>query len=211
MTAEPLATPCTHAQARVYLKQLPEVAGVVCEDCDRLVRRARQRQPAAPPSLEAATRLVGSDLALYARWVARIEGRACGVEPTIPSGAHERAAQEDERTREFARACGVNRRLDAMRTGAGCLHVAVLRYVYLERTGGTATALGALYADVGHRFSTREVRATWAGKPRRLVLALREAHGRDLHDSACLAYVANTGQPGRHAVDSDNQSKQPAE
>lgn len=185
-----------------------------CQGCSSAIRRAKRlggwqecklcRQeyiaeaPASgeakrdPVSLKQATAITGSDLGLLARWSARIYGRGVSLEPSI--GGSDHSKQEDERGNEFVRAMAVHRRFESLRsTPEGCLHASVLWYVYMERTGGTASGVGDLYGDIGIRFSTKSQREAWKGKRKSVASSAPKRRGKELHDSACLAY-ANLGR-----------------
>lgn len=167
---------------------------VACERCGAELQAPAAAVPAndapapAPFSPEEAMRITGSDLSLYAKWQTRIEGKGVSLEPQT-RGTGEHAQQEDERWREFERAMTIHRRLEHMRIGNGRLHVAVLCYVFLQRTGGEATRLGDLYAEVGALFATPVQRAAWKRKRKSLASAAPRQHGKNLLDAACAAYA----------------------
>lgn len=129
-------------------------------------------------------------------WVPRFYGRACGVEPTIRGSVQDRGGREDERTRDFHRAAAIHRRLERMRTGAGCLHYSVLTWCFVERSDVRSRGDGFL-AELGFAFAPPALRARWlraatfpSGVRRSVLAARQREHGRGIYDAAVAAWRA---------------------
>jgi hypothetical protein len=128
-------------------------------------------------------------------WIARLYGRALPCEPSIPSGGSERAAKEDEKTRDFHRAMLIHRRLEALRTGAGCLHHQVLWVCYVENGADARNRWSDFMGRIGWLFATPEQRFHWETKRRSIKSAAPKKFGEKLHDEAVSAFNALVIKP----------------
>jgi hypothetical protein len=132
-----------------------------------------------------------SDLEWFASkgWYVRFHGRALPSEPVVPSGGPStREAKEDERTRDFHRAAAIHRRLEAMRTGDGCLWYQVLIVCYVENGPDARNRWSDFMGRIGWLFATPKQRFTWETKRRSIKSAAPRKFGESLHDQAVKAY-----------------------
>lgn len=141
---------------------------------------------------------VERDLELLARWGPVLEGRAASLDPRARTLHTEgRADFIDEQHLSLHRALQVDARLRRLRASAdGELHVAVLRFVYVEggpewrkRVDPRADGQG-LAAAVGRRFAPPEVVSAWERhSARSLRRTLPAKYGAPLLQRAIDAYT----------------------
>lgn len=143
--------------------------------------------------------MVERDLELLARWLPVIEGRAASLEPVTRGGAVDKGRGDliDDRHCDLRRALVIHGRLCRLRAlPEGELHLAVLRFVFLEsgevwrRRADPLLDGGGIAEVVGRRFAEPVVAARWATLPQRaLRRALPRKYGQGLLDAATEAYA----------------------
>lgn len=152
---------------------------------DRVAKLTDTEIGTRPISLNRATAIVGSDMSLLAQWTGRIYGRADPIQRS-PRGEHQQ--KEDDRMNQFRRAMAVHRFFEAFKK-AEPIAYQIIWYVYLERTGGTASGIGDLYGEVGQRFASKDRREVWERKHKDSRSPAMRNEGKRLHDDAAIKYA----------------------
>ena len=210
------ACPCTAAIAAA--RRSP--AGAACRVCGALVDHSPSRPKApsgrshdstpqrwAPPRSvpqehgpavrqrqeDPARRWTIGDLATLRRWSSALYGKAVTWSDAVQTSGRESGGREDSRTEEWHRVMDVHRRFEALRTGAGRLHYAVLWYAVMEgRTASSEIGRG-LMVEIGVAFAPKAQRVAWGKhKQRALHDALPKVAGERLWDAAVKAWEAGT-------------------
>lgn len=150
---------------------------VTCSDCGAVLTKR--------PTVERAWTL--ADLELLAKWAPRFYGRGVAWSDAVQTSGRDSSGPEDERTSEFHRASETHRRFEAMRSGDGRSHYAVLWWAFIER-GGPARGTPAFLRDLGISFATRKQRLTWEVQSRTLKDRLPRVFGQRIYDAAVKAW-----------------------
>jgi hypothetical protein len=170
---------------------------VTCTACGALLTR---QAVAAPLPAPRARRWTIADLELLARWEGELYGR--GAPPPrvmVQTSGRDDSGKQDEKTGEWHRACEVSRRFEAMRSGEGRMHYAVLRWLVFDRgmrasdpTVAAKTAerrTNKLMEELGRAFSPLAQQKAWAShKETALRDRLPRVFGQRLYDAAVKAW-----------------------
>lgn len=130
-----------------------------------------------------------SDLVLLTKWTGAFYGSGLVLREPVQTSGGDGHGREDDKTREWHRVAMVHRRFEAMRTGDGCTHYAVLWFAVFERGGNNAELGKGLMAEIGKHFAPIAQREAWA-KHRQHALreSLPRVSGQRLWDAAVKAW-----------------------
>lgn len=165
---------------------------VTCSECGAVMERETAREARR-------RRWTLADLELLARWEGTFYGSGMALKEPVQTSGRDDRGKQDEKTSEWHRAAEVNRRFEGMRTGEGCTHYAVLKWLVFDRGMRSSDPTMAvkteerrtnkLMEELGKAFAGPKQCAAWrAHKETALRDRLPRVFGQRIYDAAVKAW-----------------------